>query len=123
MIVRESSTQVESGHCHLRRQRYSKEQIQRKLNRAIAALTRGATIPEVCRMIGISEATFHRWRKRSHVVEEQPSGHAYERKAPSAPGDRIRELDRENRRLKLLVGDLMLEIAFLKDALWSQAGG
>jgi transposase-like protein len=34
------------------------------LHEAESALAEGATIPVVCRNLGISEATFHRWRKR-----------------------------------------------------------
>jgi putative transposase len=43
---------------------YSPEQIIKKLRQAEAKLSTGATIPEVARGLGVSEATFHRWRKR-----------------------------------------------------------
>jgi putative transposase len=42
--------------------RHSPEQIVRKLHQAEARLAAGATVPEVARELGISEATFHRWR-------------------------------------------------------------
>jgi len=99
----------------LKRQRHSKEQIQQKLNRASAALAGGATIPEICRTLRISEATFHRWRRRFNRVEKQASAPGQE--TSPEPVDRGRGLEPENQRLKLLVGELMLEIAFLKDAL------
>jgi transposase len=40
------------------------EQIVRKLRQAEAKLAAGATVPEVARELGISEATFHRWKNR-----------------------------------------------------------
>jgi len=43
---------------------HSPEQIVRKLRQAEAQLASGVTVPEVCRELGISEATFHRWRNR-----------------------------------------------------------
>jgi transposase-like protein len=43
---------------------YSPEQIVRKLREAEGKLSGGAKIPEVARELGVSEATFHRWRKR-----------------------------------------------------------
>jgi putative transposase len=44
--------------------RHSPEQIVRKLRQAEAKLAGGATVPEVARDLGISEATFHRWRNQ-----------------------------------------------------------
>ncbi len=43
---------------------YSPEQIVRKLRQAEGKLASGSTVPEVSREMGISEATFHRWRKK-----------------------------------------------------------
>jgi putative transposase len=44
--------------------RHSPEQIVRKLRQAEGKLAAGSSLPEVARDLGISEATFHRWRKR-----------------------------------------------------------
>ena len=44
--------------------RHSAEQIVRKLRQAEARLAAGASIPEAARELGISEATFHRWRNQ-----------------------------------------------------------
>ena len=46
---------------------HSPEQIVRKLRQAEAKLAAGNSIPEVARDLGISEATFHRWRNRYMV--------------------------------------------------------
>ena len=45
--------------------RHSPEQIIRKLRQAEGKLAAGSLLPEVARDLSISEATFHRWRKRS----------------------------------------------------------
>ncbi len=47
--------------------RHSPEQIIRKLRQAEDRLASGSTVPEVARDLGISEATFHRWRKTAMV--------------------------------------------------------
>src|SRR5215204_1499718 len=44
------------------KKRHTPEQIVRKLRQADAELAAGASIPELARRLGISEATFHRWR-------------------------------------------------------------
>ena len=81
---------------------YSPEQIVRKLRQAEANLATGSTIPEVARELGISEATFHRWRKRYGTMSSQEA-------------KRLRELERENARLKKLVAEQALDIDILKE--------
>ena len=101
----------------MKRRRHSDEQILRKLREASTELAAGATIPQVCKKLQISEATFHRWRQRSggtKAVERlrgQPAGIAVDL------AQRLRELEKQNKRLKQLVAELTLENAFLKDAL------
>jgi putative transposase len=48
------------------KKRHTPEQIVRKLRQADAELAAGASVPEITRRLGISEATFHRWR--NHMV-------------------------------------------------------
>ena len=45
------------------RKRYSTEQIVTKLRQAEVELGRGLRTPQVCKMLGISEQTYYRWRK------------------------------------------------------------
>ena len=64
----------------------------------------GTAIGEVCRKVGISEATFYNWRKR------------YAGLMPSEV-KRLRQLEDENGKLKKLVADLSLDRAMLQDVL------
>ena len=81
---------------------YSPEQIVRKLRQAEGKLATGSTIPEVARELGISEATFHRWRNRYGAMSSQEA-------------KRLKELERENARLKKLVAEQALDIDILKE--------
>ena len=81
---------------------YSPEQIVRKLRQAESKLTSGSTIPEVARELGISEATFHRWRNRYGGMSSQEA-------------KRLKELEKENARLKKLLAEKELDIDILKE--------
>ncbi len=81
---------------------YSPEQIIKKLRQAEGKLASGSTIPEVARELGISEATFHRWRKRYGGMNSQEA-------------KRLKELEKENARLKKLVAEQALDIDILKE--------
>jgi transposase-like protein len=98
----------------MKRVRHSDDQIRQKLRTAEASIARGASILDVCHELSISEATYHRWRKR--FVH---SAGAADQRLPSKDdlSRRLRELEKENKRLKQLVGQLMLDNALLKDAL------
>jgi putative transposase len=74
----------------------------RKLREAEAKLATGASVPQVARDLGISEATFHRWRNR------------YGGMNPSET-KRLKELEKENIRLKKLVAEQALDIDLLKE--------
>jgi putative transposase len=82
--------------------RHTPEQIVRKLRQAEARLAAGATVPEVARELGISEATFHRWRKQYGGMS-------------SSEAKRLKELEKENARLKKLVAEQALDIDILKE--------
>lgn len=64
----------------------------------------GTPVEEVCRKIGISDATFYNWKKK------------YGGLAPSELR-RLRQLEEENTKLKKLVADLSLDKAMLQDVL------
>ena len=87
-----------------RRKRHSPEQIIRKLRDADAMLAGGKTIGEVCQALETSEQTFHRWRNQYGGMKANDAR-------------RLKELERENARLKKLVADQALDQAILKEAL------
>ena len=64
----------------------------------------GTPVAEVCRKVGISEATFYNWRKR------------YAGLMPSEV-KRLRQLEEENAKLKRIMADLSLDKAMLQDVL------
>lgn len=93
----------------MKRKRHSPEQIIAKLREAEAGLSAGQTIGQVCQKLGVSEQTFHRWRNQYGGL-----------KADDAR--RLKELERENARLKKAVADLTLDKAILKEALSGKYG-
>jgi putative transposase len=82
--------------------RHSPEQIVRKLRDAEARLAGGVTVLEVARELGISEATFHRWRNQYGGMS-------------SSEARRLEELEKENARLKKLIAEQALDIDILKE--------
>ncbi len=85
-----------------RRRRHTPEQIIRKLREADRLLGEGAEIADVARHLEVTEATYHRWRNQYGGM-----------KADDAK--RLRELERENTRLKRIVADKDLEIDALRE--------
>ena len=88
----------------MRRKRHTPEQVVRKLREAEAEIAAGAALDQVCKKLGVSEATYHRWKK------EYGGAGADEVR-------RLKELEKENRRLKEIVADLELDKRILKEAL------
>jgi len=82
--------------------RHTPEQVIAKLRQAEADLAQGLGIAQVCRKLGVSEQTLHRWRA-------QYGG----RKAAEAK--RLKELEGENARLKKLVAELALDKQMLQE--------
>lgn len=82
--------------------RYSTEQIVAKLREAEKLQAQGATIPGVCKKLGVSEQTFYRWRTKYGALKEDEA-------------HRLRALEQENSRLKRIVAEQALDISMLKD--------
>ena len=87
----------------MKRIRHSPEQIIRKLREADAELAKGTGIPEVCKALGVSEQTYYRWRNQFGGLKADEVR-------------RLKELEKENARLKALVADLALDKAILQEA-------
>ena len=86
----------------MKKTRHTPEQIIRMLRQAEAKLSAGSTIPEIARELGISEATFHRWKTRYGGMNPQEA-------------KRLKELEEENARLKKLLAEKVLDIDMLKE--------
>lgn len=82
------------------KKRFTAEQIAFALRQAES----GTAVGEICRKMGIAEATFYRWKK-------QYAGMGV------AEIRRLKQLEDENSRLKRLVADLTLDKTMLQDAL------
>ena len=82
--------------------RLSPEQIVAKLRDAERLQGQGATIPQVCKRLGVSEQTFYRWRQRYGALKEDEA-------------IRLKTLEQENARLKRIVAEQALDISMLKD--------
>lgn len=84
------------------RRRHTPEQIIRKLNEADRMLNEGSDVAAVARHLQVTEATYHRWRNQYGGL-----------KADDAK--RMKELEKENQRLKRIVADKELEIDALRE--------
>jgi transposase-like protein len=82
--------------------RISAEEIVSKLRLSEVELAKGNSIEEVCRKLQISPQSYYRWRKEYGGLEIDQA-------------KRLKELERENMRLKRLVADQALDNAMLKD--------
>lgn len=86
------------------RKRHSDEDVLKLLREVEVHLASGSDVPTACRKAGISDATYYNWRKkfggmaRSQLTE-------------------LRELQKENRRLKKIVAELELDKLILKESL------
>lgn len=88
------------GEHAMKTSRFTEEQIAFTLKQ----VELGTKVEEVCRKVGISDATFYKWRQK------------YGGLGPSELR-RLRQLEEENNKLKRLVADLSLDKAMLQDVL------
>jgi transposase-like protein len=82
--------------------RHTPEQIIRKLRQAEVELAKGQSAVEVARKLGITEQTYYRWRKEFGGLRIDQA-------------KRLKELEKENGRLKKLVAEQALDNAILKE--------
>ena len=80
--------------------RYTTEEKIRMLRQA----DRGKSIQEVCRENNVSEQTFHRWNREFGMIDINQA-------------NRMKELEKENARLKRMLADKMLGIEILQETL------
>lgn len=87
-----------------KRKHHRPEQIVSKLREADALLNAGQSVGQVIQQLGVSEATFHRWREQYGGMKAQEAR-------------RLKELEQENARLKRLLAEAELDKAILKEAI------
>jgi len=86
----------------MRKKRHTPEQIIAKLREAEVALSQGKTVPEACRNLGVTEQTYYRWRKEFGGLKVDQA-------------KRLKELEKENTRLRKAVTDLTLDNQILRE--------
>ncbi len=87
----------------MNRKRFSPEQIVNKLREADVLIAKGQTVSQVCKQIGVTGVTYYRWRKEYGGMKTDQA-------------KRLKELERENARLKRLLADAELDKAILREA-------
>ena len=85
------------------RKRFTAEQIIHKLREAEVLLSQGLSTSQMCKKIGVTDQTYYRWRKEYGGMRTDQA-------------KRLKELEKENARLKRLVADQALDNAILKEA-------
>jgi len=88
----------------MKRRLHTPEQIVQKLREADAQVAAGATIEQVCKDMGISDATYYNWRKQYRRMRLDQVKH-------------LKSLAKEHARLKTLVAELSLDRVILQEAL------
>ncbi len=86
----------------MKRKRHTPEEIIKKLREASGLLAAGKSVKEACRALGVSAATYQRWKTHYGGVKKDAI-------------KRLRELEKENARLKRAVADLTRDKAILKE--------
>jgi len=85
------------------KKKFTAEQIINKLREAEVLLSQGNTVGVVCRKLCISDYTYYRWRKEYGGMRVSQA-------------KRLKDIEKENARLRKLVADLSLDNAILKEA-------
>ena len=84
------------------RKRYSAEEIVNKLREAEVHLAQGMSVKEMARQIGVTDQTYYKWRREFGGLKTDQA-------------KRMKELEKENGRLKKLVAELSLDKQMLQD--------
>ena len=85
------------------RQKRTAEQIIGKLREAEVLQAKGMSMEEVMRQLGVSDATYYKWRKEYGGLRVDQA-------------KRLKEMEQENTRLRKVVADLSIDNAILKEA-------
>jgi transposase-like protein len=86
----------------VKRKKHTPEQIVKKLREAEMELAKGASVADVSRKLGVSEQTYYRWK-------QQYGGGQADQQV------KVKELERQNTRLRKIVADQAMDIDALKE--------
>lgn len=86
-----------------KKQRHTPEQVISKLREAEVKLAKGTAVGQVCKDLGVTEPTYYRWRKEYGGMKLDQAR-------------RLKDLEKENARLKRLLAEAELDKAILKEA-------
>ena len=87
----------------MKQKRHTVDQIIGKLRRADQELGKGKKVPEVCKMLEITEQTYYRWRQKYGGMQPEMV-------------KQLKSLEKENARLKKMVAEHALDREILKEA-------
>lgn len=88
----------------MKKKNHTPEQIITKLRKVEALTAQGATVAEAAKQIGVAEQTVYRWKKQYGRMDHHQA-------------KRLKELEKENARLKRLLAERDLDLDILKEAL------
>lgn len=91
------------GDIRMAKKRFQAEQIISKLREAEVEVSKGQTIGQIVKKLGITEQTYYRWRKEYGGLRTDQA-------------KRLKELEKENARLKKVVANQALDMEILKEA-------
>ena len=94
---------VRKGFFEIKQNRHTVDQIIAKLRRADVELGKGKKVPEICRLLEITEHTYYRWRQKYGGMQPEMA-------------KQLRALQKENARLKKMVAEQALDMEILKEA-------
>ena len=83
--------------------RHTVDQIVAKLRKADVELGKGKKVPEVCKLLEITEQTYYRWRQKYGGMKPELA-------------KQLKTLEKENARLKKMVAEQALDMEILKEA-------
>ena len=87
---------------NMKQKRHTPEEIIKKLREAATLLAGGQGVEEVCKRLEVSPPTYHRWKEQYGGAKEETV-------------KRLKELEKENGRLKRIVADMALDNAMLRE--------
>ena len=87
----------------MKQNRHTVDQIIAKLRRADVELGKGKKVPEICKLLEITDQTYYRWRQKYGGMQPEMA-------------KELKSLQKENARLKKLVAEQALDKEILKEA-------